>query len=205
MPLTIEIDVSLFDVIFLRLQQFLCIGIAVFFSLKLLDKRLRMTTLPGLWAIAVILMATSVYDLLTFTDYDYIRAVLAQLSEPLFHARYAFSIFLRFAWIAISVGLLLLRPWARMSAIYLSLFTVATIMWKHPYYVFENIAIMVEQQGAQAPISHLQYPDYPWISMFLYVSVDIVISVMIITYLMLEHVSGQFRHDNKDQQTTRAA
>ncbi len=59
MPLTIEIDVELFDVIFLRLQQFLCIGIAVFFLLKLLGKRVSLATLPGLWAIAVFLMATS--------------------------------------------------------------------------------------------------------------------------------------------------
>jgi hypothetical protein len=199
MPPTAEIDARLFDVILLRIQFFICIGIVVFFALRLLGQRVALARLPGLWAIAIFVITSSLYDLTTFTDYVYHRVIFGQLSEAVFNLRFTFSILLRLTWIGVGIGLMLRRPWARQLALYLSLFTIATIMWKHPYYVFENIAIMVEQEQAYAPLTHLQYPEFPWITMFVYVCADIIISAVIITYLTLASVAGHFRHDNKAQ------
>ena len=198
-------NVNLLEVIFTPVIDFICLGFAVYILLKLAMRRVPNATHQGIWLCAVFLITSAIFDLLNFTDMSYYRQIFAQLSDEVFKLRMGFSAFLRVFSLVIGFGLILRKNWARQLAIYLCLFTIATIIWKHPYYVFENIAIIAEQQFFQEPVTELQYPSFPWISMFTYITLDIVISICIIFYLKQDKIVEEFKHEIKNQSASREA
>lgn len=205
MPVNIEIDVILFDIIFGQFLQFACIGWAVFISFRIVKRNARTKTPVGVWALALWIVTGCIYDLLSFVNYDYLRQQFAPLSEELFRLRFSFSVTLRLMLIVVGFGLIALKAWARLATVFFGAFTIATITWKHPFYVFENIAIMVEQNQSQELITQLQYPAFPWISMFAYVTIDIIFAGLLIYYFTQASVVSIFNHDRTTQQTSRAA
>jgi len=199
MPLNLEMDVSLYDVIFGQFLQFACFGWAVFIIMRIVNRKTRINFPAGMWILVFWLITTSVSDLPSFVNYHYMRQQFAPMSEELFRLRFAFSILLRLALIAIGFGLIRLKEWARQGAVYFGVFTIATIYWKHPYYVFQNIAIMVEQNQSPVPVTQLQYPAFPWICMFVYTSIDLIFAGLLIYYFTQASVAGLYHHDRKAQ------
>jgi hypothetical protein len=187
-----EIDVEVFDALLLHIIQFLCLGLAVFFGLRLYGKRFFKPVPFGLFFIATFLISSAVYDMSTFVHYDYQRALFQELPERVFQARYAFSFALRTLIIIVSLGLLRLDERCRKAIIGLAVFTIATIYWKHPFYVFENVAIMVERNYFGAA-DELRFPAFPWISMFVYVTADLLIAGFLIYYFTLQSVTRLYR------------
>ena len=150
-------------------------------------------------------MSSALYDLPHLFNYSYNRQMFAPLSDTLFTLRYLFSMALRISYIIVGFGLIRLKPWARLFVVYLGVFTIATIYWKHPFYVFENIAIMSEQQQSLAPVTELQYPAFPWISMFFYVTVDLVIAGLLVYYFTRQPVVDVFQDEIKNSQATHSS
>ena len=90
-----------------------------------------------------------IYSLQGFIDFDY--SLYAQrlyyLPKGLIAVRYAFSIGVRALLFISGVGIFFRREIFRKSAVFVCLFTIFTIYWKHPVRVFKDILVLKIKQG----------------------------------------------------------
>lgn len=189
----IFIDTNVLVTVIKHSVQFLCLAIIFFFFFRLWGRTYSPQRPLSLNIIVALLMASALYDTIYLLDYDYIRWMFNQLPDRLFYLRYGFSFFLRLYLLITAFGLMSLKEIARKAIIALAIFTILTIYWKHPFYVFENIAIMVEQNYFEEAIEQLKYPMLPWISMFFYVTADLIIAGLIIFYFTLPETRAYFK------------
>jgi len=176
------------------LIQFVSVLLISFFCIRYVDKKHGVKQRPmALWLIGLFLLSFAGYDLLNFMDYDYYQLMFLGLPKWLITLRYAFSIILRCATIYITLGVLYFNERARQLLIAIAIFTIVTAYWKHPYSVFENIAIMAEKAWGLNTSNGLNYPVYPWISMFVYVTADLLIAGITIYCLTLPKVKALFK------------
>ncbi|HLF18152.1 MAG TPA: hypothetical protein VI749_04565 [Candidatus Omnitrophota bacterium] len=197
-----QIDALVRHLILSYFDQFLIIGVVVYVLLAVLMVISKKPRSLSLLIICSLLATSCVYDFFNLVDYGYQRQLFLPMPEWVFQVRFCFSILLRSALIAISVGLIYRNELARKAVIAIAVFTIATIYWKHPYYVFENIAIMVEQQYFGAPIKQLQFPEFPRISMLVYIAVDLIIAGVLIYYFTLPSVVRFYKKDESKAQKT---
>ncbi|MBZ0166783.1 MAG: hypothetical protein K8I00_08240 [Candidatus Omnitrophica bacterium] len=98
----------------------------------------------GITIFALLLIAGSLYKLSGFINYDYYVFMFQQLPTGQVNDRYILSLATRGVGLITAGGLLARREWARQLFLCLCVFTLITLYWKHPYRVFENIAIYQE-------------------------------------------------------------
>jgi len=127
-----------------------------------------------------------------FLDFDYYRFMFQQYSDALVVKRYIFSVSLRIVTLVIAMGLFFQKEIFRKAVIALGLFTLGTLMIKHPYHVFYNIAMLTEQHYHGEAVTHLMFPWQPWVSMILYISLDAVFAGTLIYYFTRSKIKSQF-------------
>ena len=193
----IEIDLPVVDFIFQHIASLICIGILIFFLVRVADRGKYLSRPLGIWAWGIFLLTASVYNLINFHDYKYYRFMFQELPEPIVSLRYGFSILFRGVIIVAAFGTLYFKEWARKLLLSVALFTIATIYWKHPYYAFENIAIMIESNYFGAPVQELAYPAFPWITLFIYILFDLLTAGLIIYYFTLSEITGLYQKHAK--------
>lgn len=120
----------------------------------------------GIFIFGLLLILGSLYKLSGFIRYDYYVFMFQQLPAGGIGDRYIISIAYRLVGLVTAGGLLLRREWARQIFLCLCIFTLATLYWKHPYSVFENIAIYQEwlagiNELPKGTITESTYPIYP--------------------------------------------
>ncbi len=120
----------------------------------------------GIVIFGLLLILGSLYKLSGFLRYDYYVFMFQQLPAGGVGDRYIISIAYRIVGLITAGGLLLRKEWARQLFLTLCIFTLATLYWKHPYAVFENIAIYQEYSAGinalpPGTVTESSYPIYP--------------------------------------------
>jgi len=150
----------------------------------------------GVTTFGILICVSSMLRLISLIDFHYYRFMFQQLSEQVIMIRYIFSIFIRVIGLVSGIGILFLNNNFRRLALALSLFTLLTIFWKHPYYVFENIAYSIHEMEIGAlnapPKEPLQNPSFPLISMIVFYMVDISFAGSFIYFFTRKGIKQQF-------------
>lgn len=179
--------------IFLRLAIMMVISAVVICFAFILGRSIKKARPRGVVIFGVLLILGSIYKLWGFLDYDYYRFMFQQLPEKVILARYFSSVTLRLAGLIAATGVLLLKDGFRKFLLLLCLFTLCSIYWKHPFYVFENISRYTEQQFLnKAGAGELTYPLHPWISLIFNYAVDIIFFGSALYYFTRSKIKEQF-------------
>ena len=91
----------------------------------------------GLYFFPGVLVFSSVIFFLGY-NYEVYSELFSKLPEKTIFIRFCFSGALRIVMIAIALGVFFHKEIFRKLAILLSIFTITTIYWKHPLFVFQN-------------------------------------------------------------------
>ena len=143
----------------------------------------------GVDVFAFLLVFASFYKLYGFLDYDYYQFMFQQLPEDMIRLRYSLSIALRLMTISIAIGLILLKELSRKALLCLGWLTLMTLYWKHPFYVFENIAALTQKQLAEQTGA----PDFfPWVSFTFFVALDIIFTASYLYYFNKKTIKPLF-------------
>ncbi len=148
----------------------------------------------GVKIFSVLLIMGSLYKLWGFWSYGYYRFMFQPLTEEAIFLRYCLSVGLRLAGLIIAVGVLFLKNIFRKTLLLLSFSTLCLLYWKHPFFVFENIARYNEQFFLNRIIvTELVYPAYPWISLIFNYAIDIGFSLAILRYFTRPQIKEHFK------------
>ena len=166
-------------------------------SLAVLEKAINIFT-PILIGFVVFL---TVWELAQdILRYDVYQAMFAWLSPQETFFRYTFSIFSRELYILAGILVLLRKDVGRRILIFLSLFTVVTVYWKHPYHAFVNANLYFHTNAAefQQTIVFPWAPDkvyYPGMLMRVVHAYiwDIFINLFVAGILLVPLVRSKFR------------
>ncbi len=149
--------------------------------------------ITGIDLIGFFLMAGGIYHLIGISDYGFYQFMFQQLASRAIFYRYIVSVLFRLITIAAGLGLVLRKEAFRKFAIGLAVYMLCTVYWKHPFYVFENLAIYSEYHVWDTSGHYpLAYPWHPYISMGFYYVMDIVFSLAVLIYLRKDAVKQQF-------------
>jgi hypothetical protein len=98
----------------------------------------------GLTIFGVLLIVGSLDKLFDFQDFAFYQLMFQGLPDWMVNIRYVLSVTLRFAGILCGMGILSLKNVYRRLGLFLCALTILTIYWKHPAFVFENLARNLE-------------------------------------------------------------
>ncbi|MBU0469005.1 MAG: hypothetical protein KKF78_00935 [Candidatus Omnitrophica bacterium] len=170
------------------------------------------TRSTGVTWFGVLLTVGALFKIFLLFNYDYYRFLFQPLSDKAIFIRYVMSIAHIFLGLICGIGILILRDVFRKIAILLCFVTVLTVYWKHPVYVFRNVAVYIEHQyngktfGEEVEMSkegyplfkkgssiyELEYESFPLISMSFYCIYDIVFCFAFIYFFNNKKVKEQF-------------
>lgn len=132
-------------------------------------------------SLVIILYSIQGMPPLNFNNY-YIRFYPA--AQRLIFLRYIVSIGIRLALFACGIGILLRREIFRKAAVFIAVFTIVTVYWKHPVSVFKKILTQqIGAGGAVAASQMLRVNMLAWICVIISSAVDIII-VCALAYLL---------------------
>ena len=179
--------------IIFRLGIMIAVGSIVARCISILEKRDGQKRPRGLCIFCVLLIVGSLDKLWGFLNYEYYRFMFQQFSEQAILLRYIGSIALRLVGLSIATGVILLKDRFRKALLILCLYTLCSLYWKHPFFVFENIARYTEQLFLnKMGFGELTYPAYPWISLIFHYMIDIVFSGSALYYFTRPKVKEHF-------------
>jgi SAM-dependent methyltransferase len=99
----------------------------------------------GVKILGAIIIITSLAQMFTLLDFAYYEYLFNDLPKAALLARYCLSWLLRVTGLITGIGILLLNNTCRRTGLYLFLFTLCTVAWKHPYAGFEKHAAHLDQ------------------------------------------------------------
>ncbi|MDO8580767.1 MAG: hypothetical protein Q7S13_04740 [Candidatus Omnitrophota bacterium] len=169
--------------------------------------------LSGITIFASLLIFAAAYKLLGLLNDPYYQFMFQQLPAEIIPFRYAISIVWRLMAIAIAVGLLKHLEVARKFLLVMCAFSLIGLCWKHPFFIFQNIALLQEQQffmtmfppgttfdhnsypvfPEQIGTSSLKFPLFPVISFAFYTGLDIIFSLTLMFYFTRPRVKEAFQ------------
>ena len=166
----------------------------------------------GIFLFGLLLILGSLYKLYGFIRYDYYVFMFQQLPAGSVGDRYLISIAYRLVGLIAAGGLLCRKEWARQLFLALCIFTLATLYWKHPTTVFENISIYQEYIAGintlpAGTVTESTYPIYPEdlgnyalknphiprITQILHTLIDLVFSGSAVYYFFRRDVRAAFK------------
>lgn len=153
----------------------------------------------GVVLLGIGFMGTSLFHMVTLLDWGHYQYLFQDQPHRVVVVRYCVSWLLRF--IGITAGFFLVRreEWSRRVIIAISVFTVLTIVWKHPYAGFARHTAYLD---AQLKSYNIVLPDSLTFSSFTGISVmvarifDCLCAIFVAYYLSLPRVKSAF-HSQK--------
>lgn len=94
--------------------------------------------LPGVTLFSILLIIYSLWQLLLVLDFPRYKYIFQFLPETSLLVRFCGSIVLRVLTIILATGILLYKNNFRKALIFLSVYNILTVYWKHPYETFVN-------------------------------------------------------------------
>ena len=187
------IGMAVWSGIVIRLLIMALLGVVVYCIVYILEQKDGRKRLWGITLFGSLLIVGSIYKLWGFRSYEYYQFMFQQLSEESIFVRYLGSIMLRIFAIIVAAGVLLLKESCRKLFVLLCVFTLCILYWKHPFYVFENIARLSEQMILRKEAGgELTNSLYPWISLAFHYAIDILFSGTALYYFTRSKVKEQF-------------
>ena len=170
------------------------------------------TRSTGVTWFGILLVVGALFKIFLLFNYDYYRFLFQPLSDKAIFIRYVLSMIHISLGLICGIGILMLRDVFRKLALLLCFLTVVTMYWKHPSYVFRNVAVYVEHQyngesfGEEVEMSEEGYPLFkkgsgiyeleneslPLISMSIYCIYDIVFCLAFIYFFSNKKIKEQF-------------
>jgi len=148
----------------------------------------------GVHFLGFLFIIGSLYYLVVSLNFEYYKFIFQQLPERNIIFRYVFSLLMRSFGIVLGLGIILRKNFFRKAAIFFCWFTILTVLWRSPFYVFNNIAIATEYDVTNVMGNYpLKYPWHPWFSMIFFYSIDIIFSFIVIYFLNRPQVKDQFK------------
>jgi len=132
------------------------------------------------------------------TSFSYAKDIFLQ-STPLWllNLRYCFSLFLRIIGLSTGFGILFLKEIFRKIAIAISIFTICTLYWKHPYQVFAKHTELLDQKFAEilrssgAPANLFSLATIP--ALIAHYVLDILFCGLVIFYFTRPKIKALFK------------
>ena len=170
------------------------------------------TRSTGVTWLGSLMVVGSLIKIFFFVNYDYYRFLFQPLSDNVILIRYLLSVVGALIGLISGVGVLLLREVFRKLAVVLCVITLVTVFWKHPMFVFRNVAVYIEHEYTGEPFGQgvdiskegypffkegsskykLKYENFPLISMSFYCVFDIVFCLAFIFYFNQNKIKEQF-------------
>lgn len=160
----------------------------------------------GVTIFGILIIVTSLLQmrtLLNFSYTNYVYTFSTFLPEEIILMRYFASWSLRIVGLVSGIGILFLNNKCRKMALYLFFFTICTIYWKYPYFVFVNQAPYLDQMLLPRLRLHLGY-GFPTFSSVVGGSVvcarimDILFAGIFIYYFTRPKVKKQFNATSEE-------
>ena len=149
-----------------------------------MNKRVRPR---GVTIFGVLLIALSVDQILGYRKFSYYYFMFHQLPYRLVLLRYCLSLISRGGVIFLGAGLLQMKSWARRGALLLGFVLLGGFPWKHPMYVFINLAELTEQHWPGSGVVD------PWLGYMFYVGLDIIFALSMLFYFLHPVVKRRFQ------------
>lgn len=166
----------------------------------------------GVKIFGILMIVGALYKLFGFLNFDYYRFMFQQLPPHLIYIRYIFSVIFRIMEVVTGIGLLSFKKIFRIIALGICILSLCTIYWKHPLFVFKNIAIYTEYKqnlnvlpsgttfdrsaypmySLNANTHTLRYSSFPLVSLIFYSAIDIIFFSTMIFYFTRPKVIAQF-------------
>lgn len=187
-------NITFWSNLLFRFSSMIILGSIIASLAGILEKKDGQKRSFGFKVFCALLVVGLVYKLWGLWNYNYYRFMFQPLAEQMIFMRYCASITLRLVGLIIVTGVLLLKDTFRKALLLYCFFTLCFLYFKHPYYVFENIARYTEQVFLNKIIvTELTHPSYPWISLIFNYTIDIVFSGAMLYYFTRPKVREQFK------------
>ena len=170
-----------------RFLNFVLIVLGGYLLSRGLSRKKKFIRPRGVTILGVLLISLSVDQILGSRNFSYYSFMFQQLPHHLILARYCLSLISRGCVIFLGVGLLQMKAWARKGALLLGLVLLGGFPWKHPIYVFINLAELTEQHLPGNIVID------PWVGYVFYVGLDILFALLMLFYFSRPGVKRQFQ------------
>lgn len=153
----------------------------------------------GITVFGVIIVVTSLLQLNSLTSWLYYQWLFNALPEDMLRVRYFISIALRTLGFVSGIGILLHKDLFRKIAIGISVFTVATIYWKHPLYGVSKHARVVIDWISRSNCCYAGLSQPPlikiieWSSLISLCAVDVGFALWLIYYFTRPRIKAYFK------------
>ena len=152
-----------------------------------------------------LLIFSSLYQINTLImERDWYFMLYSHLPEWLMVMRYSFSWLQRILGLSAAIGMLMLKDFYRKLALVISVFSILTLYWKHPYTAFQKHTELLDKVfAANTSLSNLflklsenginiSFSDLTVASMLFHWFLDIIFFGSLIYFLTRKEVKGQF-------------
>ena len=145
--------------------------------------------------IIILSMAVILYSFqgMPTIDFDSYAIKFYPLPEKLILLRHVFSIALRIFIFITGLGILLRKDIFRKSVLFVSLFTICTVYWKHPFLCFKNSLMFNIRQGVLSVDLMPKIDFLAWICVVTCYLMDIIISIFLIYLFTRPKIKEQFK------------
>ncbi|MDD5568155.1 MAG: hypothetical protein PHY88_03000 [Candidatus Omnitrophica bacterium] len=144
----------------------------------------------GIALCVILIIAYSFLSLPGSFDSYYVR--FRPSPKSLIFIRYLFSLGIRAALFISGIGILFRKDIFRKIAIFVGLFTIATIYWKHPVEVYRKILWWQIRQGVLSVEAIPRIDMLAWFCAVTSYLVDIIVSLCLVYYLTRPKVRKLF-------------
>lgn len=141
--------------------------------------------------LSIIVVLYSFQGLPTF-DFASYAIKFRPLPEKLILARYIFSLALRIFLLIAGVGILFRKEIFRKSILFVSIFTICTIYWKHPFLCFKNGLIFNIRKGVISADLIPKINMIAWCTTVACYLIDIIIASFLIYLFTRPKIKEQF-------------
>lgn len=110
----------------------------------------------GVTIFGILLIVSSLYAMTALLDFEHYKYLFCPLPEGIILLRFFISWTLRISGLICGIGILFLENTARRLALFLFLFTILTVPWKHPYFGFQNHTAYLDRLFRDTGLSSLE-------------------------------------------------
>lgn len=146
----------------------------------------------GVLFFSILIILVSIFDLIWIIDFRRYHLLFYNLPKTIVFIRYIFSILLRLILIISAIGVLFYKDIFRRIIIFISLFNIFTIYFKHPVSCFDNILRNLVRLDTSCQYSNFEFNIIKFSAILINYLFDIFFSLSLIYYFNRQNVKNFF-------------
>lgn len=140
-----------------------------------------------------ILLIVSAWERLPWLNFHFYIWYFQPLPEKIILARYIISVLMGIVELASGIGILFLKNIFRRCALFLAFFSILTIYWKHPHFVFQKIVKeIIDASYTKTPLNESVISSIAWTAVKIASVVTFVFSICLIYYFTRPKIKELF-------------